>query len=277
MAEYERAPQENNLNSLAGAITKRIWLETQRRNATVARITKKEPIQTALPLNEARYAVVKGMVRDLLEDPSLIDEVAINLSTFMFTEQASDDVQQAKSLSRLPANEQTKLVDSVAREVTAMFGQDIKASLADFLMLRVKAEDLARNKGISASKFFTDDELYRDLIRTSLTPIEFARRRIATMGKINLESLKKVALNISDEIIAADGSSKEEIKAERNQLKSSPELNLVVSLLLTGYKITEFVILMEQLSRFYGLETVLRLQPELKKEMGIEQENTDEF
>lgn len=276
MTQQERPLRENGLNELAEAISVRTWIERQRTSETQARLKNRNPIQSSLPLTEGRRIVVRDIYRGFLENPDSISEVAKNLNTFLAAEHISDEFQESEAILALSPNEQEALAGSIVKEAISFAGEDIVDSLEDCLTLKAKAEELSSNSGIPVASYFTEDELYEELVRLSFEPMEFARRKISSMVKLEPEAIKKAAVASVIASMQVGEYSEAEIVKMRSQFENNPQLNLIFNMMVMQQKIIDFTILIEQLSRFYRLETVLQIEPELKREMGIEEETSGE-
>ena len=276
MNEQETPPDKNGLNRLAEAISARIWTERQRSSNIQARLKNREPLQSSLPLAEGRRVVVRDMIRGFLENPDSIHEVAKNLSTFFATEHVSDELEGSETMSALLPNEQGALTGSIVKEATSITGEVVVDSLKDCLTLKAKAEELSSNSGKPVESYFAEDELYEELVRFTFEPMEFARKTMSYINKIEPEAIKNVAVASVVASMEAGEHNEVEIEEMKYQFKNNPQLNLFFNLLIARQKIIDFAMLIEQLSRFYGLKTVLKVEPELKREMGIEQDTLGE-
>ncbi len=223
MNEQETPPDKNGLNRLAEAISARIWTERQRSSNIQARLKNREPLQSSLPLAEGRRVVVRDMIRGFLENPDSIHEVAKNLSTFFATEHVSDELEGSETMSALLPNEQGALTGSIVKEATSITGEVVVDSLKDCLTLKAKAEELSSNSGKPVESYFAEDELYEELVRFTFEPMEFARKTMSYINKIEPEAIKNVAVASVVASMEAGEHNEVEIEEMKYQLKNNPQ------------------------------------------------------
>ena len=271
MEERTESSGKDRLTSIADAITQRVWLETQRKSESIARIKNAQVIRQPVPLTEARLAVASSMIRNFLESPNSVEEVAANLLRFTLAEQSVDEIGQRDSLSQLPTNEKSGLIDSISNGITVMFEQDAVTSLNDYLLLLAKAEELSKVSGNQVTSYFTKNDLFEELIQRTFKPMDFAQRRLDPIKRMLPGPIKRLGVESVIASMIAGDYSEAEIEDLKNEFENNVLVDTILAKMVEEHKIVELTILVEELSRFYGFDTVLKLRPQLKEiGLGIE-------